>query len=99
MKIRDLTRVEGGRVVPAWPPRWVGSFHPETTPTPGEGVLEFVMHTPHNTILTLTMRFDGREHTGVLSWDAPPPSAAVAKILNASLGAGIGVLGDLDVVE
>jgi len=63
------------------------------------GVLEFVMHTPHNTILTLTMRFDGREHTGILSWDAPPPAAAVAKILNASLGAGIGVLGDLDVVE
>jgi hypothetical protein len=45
------------------------------------------------------MRFDGHEHTGILSWDAPPPAAAVAKILNASLGAGIGVIGDLDVVE
>jgi hypothetical protein len=99
LKIRDLTRVEGDRVVPAWPPRWVGSFHPDTPPRPEDGVLEFVMHTPHNAILTLTMRFDGREHTGILSWDAPPATAAVAKILKASLGVGIGVLGDLDVVE
>lgn len=99
MKIRDLTRVEGGREVPAWPPRWVGSFHPDTPLTPKDGVLEFVMHTPHSTILTLTMRFEGREHTGILSWDAPPAAAAVAQVLKASLGSGIGVLGDLDVVE
>jgi hypothetical protein len=45
------------------------------------------------------MRFEGREHTGILSWDAPPAAATVAQILKASLGAGIGVLGDLDVVE
>ncbi len=62
-------------------------------------MLEFVMHTPHSTILTLTVRFDGREHTGILSWDAPPSAAAVAKILKANLGAGIGVLGELDIVE
>ena len=99
MKIRDLTRVEGDRVVPAWPPRWVGSFHPDPTPTPGEGMLEFVMHTPHSTILTLTVRFDGREHTGILNWEAPPSAAAVAKILKANLGVGIGVLGELDIVE
>jgi hypothetical protein len=99
LKIRDLARVEKGRVVPAWPLRWVGSFHPDPTPTPGEGMLEFVMHTPHSTILTLTVRFDGREHTGILSWDAPPSAAAVAKILKANLGVGIGVLGELDIVE
>jgi hypothetical protein len=62
-------------------------------------MLEFVMRTPHSTILTLTMRFDGREHTGILSWDAPPSAASVANILKANLGVGIGVLGDLDVVE
>jgi hypothetical protein len=99
LKIRDLTRVEGGSVVAAWPPRWVGSFHPGTAPTPEDGVLEFVMHAPHNTILALTMRFDGREHTGILNWDAPPAAVAVANILKTNLGAGIGVLGDLDVVE
>jgi len=99
MKIRDLARAEGGKVVPAWPPRWVGSFHPDIVPAPEEGVLEFVMHTPHNTILTLTMRFDGREHTGILTWDAPPAAAAVAKLLKAHLGAAIGALGNLDVVD
>jgi hypothetical protein len=66
---------------------------------PEEGVLEFVMHTPHNTILTLTMRFDGREHTGILTWDAPPAAAAVAKLLKAHLGAAIGALGNLDIVD
>ena len=99
MKVRDLARVENGRVVPAWPLRWVGSFHPDPTLPPGEGMLEFVMHTPHSTILTLTVRFDGREHTGILSWDAPPSAAAVATLLKANLGVGIGDLGDLDVVE
>ena len=99
MKIRELTRVAGGTAVSAWPPRWVGSFHPDTPPTPESGVLEFIMHTPHTTVLTLTMRFDGREHTGILSWDPPPTSAAVAKLLKAHLGAAIGVLGDLDVED
>jgi hypothetical protein len=35
---------------------------------PGDGVLEFVMPGAMETILSLTMRFDGREHTGILSW-------------------------------
>ena len=83
----------------AWPPRWVGSFHPDPVPEPEDGVLEFIMHTPHNTILTLTMRFDGREHTGILNWDPPPAAAAVAKLLKAHLGAAIAVLGDLDIAD
>jgi hypothetical protein len=97
LKIRDLTRAEGGGLVPAWPPRWVGSFHPETVLTPADGVLESVMRASHNTILRLTMRFDGREHTGILIWDAPPTAAAVERVLKTNLGAGMGILGNLDI--
>jgi hypothetical protein len=42
-------------------------------PMPGDGVLEFVMPGAMETILSLTMRFDGREHTGILSWHPPRP--------------------------
>ena len=45
-------------------------------PMPGDGVLEFVMPGAMETILSLTMRFDGREHTGILSWHPPPPLEA-----------------------
>jgi hypothetical protein len=43
------------------------------------------------------MRFDGREHTGILIWDAPPTAAAVEKVFKAHLGAGMGILGNLDI--
>jgi len=100
MKVRELTRLSGSTLVPAWPPRWIGSFDPgDPVPAPNEGVLEFVMGSSRNTILTLTMKFDARQHTGILSWDAPPSRAAVENLLRANLGAEIGVIGDLDIVD
>jgi hypothetical protein len=64
---------------------------------PGDGVLEFEMPGAIDTILSLTMRFDGREHTGILSWHLPPPRAAVENLLKANLGNQIRAIGDLDV--
>jgi hypothetical protein len=62
---------------------------------PGDGVLECVMPGAMETLLSLTMRFDGREHTGILS--PPPPLGAVEKLLKANLGSQIRAIGDLDV--
>ena len=66
---------------------------------PDEGVLEFVMVSSRKTILILTMRFDARQYTGVLSWDAPPSLAAVENLLGANLGAEIRAIGDLDIID
>lgn len=100
MKIRELTRLSGSTLVPAWPPRWVASFPPvDTMPAPDEGVLEFVMVSSRRTILILTMRFDARQYTGVLSWDAPPSLAAVENLLGANLGTEIRAIGDLDIID
>ena len=100
MKMRDLSRRAGSMTVPAWPPRWAGSFSPvDTMPMPGEGVLESVTRVANTTLLSLTMRFDAREHTGILRWDAPPPLAAVESLLKANRGREIRAIGDLDVIE
>lgn len=64
-------------------------------PMPGDGVLEFVMPGAMETALSLTMRFDGREHTGILSWH--PPLVADEKLLKANLGSQIRAIGDLNV--
>jgi hypothetical protein len=47
--------------------------------------------------LALRMRYEGREHTGRLQWDAPPMLTAVEQILRANLGKAILDLGELDV--
>ncbi len=97
MKMRDLTRRAGTRTVPAWPPRWVGSFHSGAAlPMPGDGVLASV--TPmKNTELRLTIEFDTIEYAGTLKWDRPPALHAVESLLKANLGREIGEIGDLDV--
>jgi hypothetical protein len=64
---------------------------------PGDEVLELVMPGAMETILSLTMPFDGREHTGILGWHPPPPLAAVEKLLKANLRSHIRAIGDLDV--
>ena len=65
---------------------------------PGDGVLESVMrHEDDQTLLRLTMRFDAREHTGILAWDAPPTLVALESLLTANLGREIKLIGELDV--
>jgi len=95
VKVRDLTRRAGTRTIPAWPPRWTGSFHPEAV-LPGGAVLASV--TPaNNTELRLTIKFDTIEYVGTLKWDRPPALDIVEKLLKANLGREIGEIGDLDV--
>ena len=101
MKIRDLTRVEGGRVVPAWPPRWIALSQAgdasDDAPKPGEGVLESVMrHDDDRALLRLTMRLGARECTAILLWDGPPPVSAVEGFLRANVGREIWAIGELD---
>ena len=101
MKIRDLIRLAGSTRVPAWPPRWATPFHSGDTwdsgPKPGEGVLESIMRLEgDDTLLRLTMRFEAREHTGILRWDGPPPVDAVESLLRANVGREISSIGELD---
>ncbi len=49
------------------------------------------------TQLTIVTRPDAREYIGVLSWDAPPSLPAIEHLLQANIGRGIGVIGELDV--
>ena len=95
MKMRDLTRRAGTRTVPAWPPRWAGSFHPGAVLL-GDGVLVSVNHA-NNTELRLTMEFASKKYTGILKWDRPPALETVERLLKANLGRETGEIGDLDV--
>jgi hypothetical protein len=99
MKIHELTRRAGGRTASAWPPRWIGHFQAgDTLPMPGDGVLASVMSVENPaTLLRLTMRFDAREHTGILRWDTPPTLFAVESLLRANLGRAIQAIGEIEV--
>jgi hypothetical protein len=101
MKICHLARLAGDTKVLAWPPRWAAPFRDGDTwnsgPKPGEGVLASVMrHEADKTVLRLTMRFDAREHTGILTWDEPPPVGVVESLLRANVGREIRAIGGLD---
>jgi hypothetical protein len=64
----------------------------------GDGILESVrILESTTTLLRLTMRFDAREHAGILRWDAPPPLEVVESLLSANLGREIRAIGDLDI--
>ena len=97
MKMRDLSRRAGARIVSAWPPRWIGSFHPRAA-LAGDAVLAAVTPT-NNTDLRLTIKFDAIEYAGILKWDRPPARDAVERLLKANLGRDIGEIGDLDIVD
>jgi hypothetical protein len=101
MKMRELTRRAGSNTIAAWPPRWTGSFEPgdtwDTIPRPGEGFLESTMLLEASTLLKLTMKFEGRKYTGLLSWDPPPSLTMVEHLLSANLGRGIRAIGELEV--
>jgi hypothetical protein len=96
MKMRDLAREAVGATVPAWPPLWTGAPYHRALPMPGEGLLESVTRSA-NTLLRLTMRFEGNEYTGFLAWDGPPRMVAVESLLTANLGRSIGAIGALDI--
>ena len=85
----------------AWPPRWATSFREgdawNSGPKAAEGVLESVgRHEDDETLLRLTMRFDAREHIGLLVWDEPPPVAAVERLLKENVGRALREIGELD---
>jgi len=96
MKIRNLKRKSGQAVVSVWPPQWAGSYGPGDKFAVGEvGVLTSVKRLPDR--LSLTIKYEGREHSGSLQWDAPPSLDDMEKVLKAHLGEPIKAIGDLDV--
>jgi hypothetical protein len=98
MKIRDLRWKAGRTVVSTWPPVWVTSFgQGSRLPFGEDGVLESVSQHPQGDRLSLTMRFDGREHLGGLQWDPPPTLKAVEDLLRANIGRDMKAIGNLDV--
>jgi hypothetical protein len=95
-KIRDLKRKFGEAVVRVWPSSWGGSYKAGDKFAAGdEGVLVSVTRIGNR--LTLTMKYDGRDHMGSLEWDAPPTLDAVEKVLKANVGKPIKTINDLDV--
>ncbi len=97
--MRDLVRyVEPTTTAPAWPPPWIGSFSlVDPVPMPGRAILESFARVAVGAQLTMVISFDAREYIGVLSWDAPPSLLAIERLLQANIGRGIGVIGELDV--
>ena len=83
-------------VVSVWPPKWGGSYGAGDKFVIGEGgVLVSVKRLGDR--LSLTIKHEGREHSGSLQWDAPPSLDEVEKVLTAHLGEPIRDIGDLEV--
>ena len=98
MRIREMTRKAGRAVTHVWPPDWGGSYgRGDKFPTGDEGVLTRVERTGNS--LSLTIRFNDREHHGPLEWDAPPSLEAVEAALRARVGQSIREIGDLEIQE
>lgn len=96
MKIRNLKRKFGQAIVLVWPPEWGGSYGPgDKFPMGDEGVLVSVDRQADH--LSLTIKYEGREQSGILQWDSPPSLDKVEKVLRANLGQPIKVISDLDV--
>jgi hypothetical protein len=60
------------------------------------GVLEYVQRRDDDS-LELTMRYDGREHSGVLAWTPPPSMNDVERVLRSNIGREISAISELDV--
>ena len=96
MKIRQLARRSGDALVAVWPPHWTSVYHAgDRFAIWDEGVLSSVGFFGNR--LTLAMIYEGREHFGALEWDAPPALDVVVKVLKASIGRPIKVIGNLEV--
>ena len=97
MKICHLAWRSGESTLSAWPPRWIATFKPEDPgQRPGNGVLESVTRI-ESRLLRLTMRFEGREYVGMLTWDPPPSLADIEPVLRANRGREIQVIGELNI--
>jgi hypothetical protein len=97
LKLRALQRKVGSASIHVWPPRvWASSYKAGDKFAVGDvGVLTGVKRRDNR--LSLTMRYDDREHTGGLEWDPPPALADVERVLKSNLGREIKTLGELDV--
>jgi hypothetical protein len=69
----------------------------DSTPMPGTAVLESLARVGVGHQLSIDIRFEKRKYVGLLSWDGPPSLPAVEHLLQAHIGRGIGVIGELDV--
>jgi hypothetical protein len=96
MKLRDVTRVDGGAVTHVWPPQLLVQIGPMIV-QPGEGVLKSVKRFGNR--LSLTVEHDGQKAWGGVDvqGDQRPSVDAVEKVLKASVGKPIKEIGDLDV--
>ena len=64
---------------------------------PGTAVLESLTRVGIGLQLSINIRFEKRKYIGLLSWDGPPSLPAVERLLQAHIGRGIGMIGELDV--
>jgi hypothetical protein len=96
MKLRDVTRVDGGAVTHVWPPQLLVQIGPMIV-QPGEGVLKSVKRFGNR--LSLTVEHEGQEAWGGIEveQDQRPSVNAVERALKASVGKAITEIGDLDV--
>jgi len=96
MKLRDVTRVDGGSVTHVWPPQLLVQIGPMIV-QPGEGVLKSVKRFGNR--LSLTVEHEGQEAWGGIEveQDQRPSMNAVERALKASVGKAITEIGDLEV--
>lgn len=93
MKLRELSL----RGVSAWPPQWASSYGPGDRFAIGEeGVLTGIRVNEKDGHLVLTIKWEAREHVGVLRWDGPPGLKTVENFLKAKVGNSIREIGNLD---
>ena len=97
MKIRELTKEAGQTTVPAWPPTWAGSYGAGDKLAVGAvGILKGVAR--RGDYVSLQMKYDERDHSGTLSWTAPPSLENVEKVLRANIGRELREIGEAEVV-
>jgi hypothetical protein len=96
MRFRELKKKSGSATVSAWPPMWASAYGPGSILAVGnEGVLDSVRRREGG--LTLTMRFDNREHVGAITWDEPPTIAQVEAALKALIGESIQAISEIEI--
>ncbi len=96
MKIRELKRTSNKTKVSVWPPSWGGSYGSGDKFAVGDvGTFKSVRRIGDR--LSLTISYEGRDHSGSLEWDAPPTLDQVENLLTANVGQTIEVISELDV--
>jgi hypothetical protein len=95
MQIQDLRRKTGENRLLIWPLRVWTSHGGDSFAVSHHAELARVRRIGDR--LTIAVKYDNREHTGILEWDPPPAVEAVEAVLRAHLGNEIGTLGDLKV--